>query len=105
MFSVSTHVLDTGTGRPAGDIAVTLSLGTENGWIGVGSGVTDSDGRIGELGADLEPGSYRLVFDTSHHGDRFYPEVAVTVLLDDDRSHYHLPLLLNAYGYTTYRGS
>ena len=105
MFSVSTHVLDTGTGQPASGIEVTLSHESNSGWVGVGSGVTDGDGRIGELGNDLEPGSYRLVFDTSGQSHPFYPEIAVTVLLDGGKPHYHLPLLLNAYGYTTYRGS
>ena len=70
----------------------------------VAQAVTDDDGRVAELGpARLEPGTYRLRFDTSARSD-FFPEVVVSFVVEDD-AHLHVPLLLSAHGYTTYRGS
>jgi 5-hydroxyisourate hydrolase len=103
MATLSTHVLDTSRGRPAGGIAVRLedALGEV-----LGEGVTDADGRVGRLGADLENGAYVLRFDTGAYlgADAFYPEVAVTFRIAADE-HHHVPLLLNPFGYSTYRGS
>jgi 5-hydroxyisourate hydrolase len=109
--AVSTHVLDTATGRPAAGVPVRLELVGES---EIGRAVTDDDGRVGELGpARLEPGRYRLVFDTGRYLDglqddrypAFYPEVVVVFTADRQTAHYHLPLLLSPFGYTTYRGS
>jgi 5-hydroxyisourate hydrolase len=102
---VSTHVLDTTTGLPAVGIAVTLERSSDGGWQYVGDGVTDEDGRVAALGVALGSGVYRLVFATGDAGNTFYPEVHVIVDIDDARGHYHIPLLLSAYGHTTYRGS
>lgn len=107
MATLSTHVLDTSRGRPATGVRVTLMspAGEE-----VGVGATDADGRVGALGTgDLPPGDYRLRFDTAAYFEAagvagFYPEVVVAFTLGDDE-HYHVPLLLNPYGYSTYRGS
>jgi 5-hydroxyisourate hydrolase len=108
MSAVTTHVLDSARGRPAVDVGVRLESadGAE-----VGTGRTDSDGRVGELGPDrLDPGSYRIVFDTGGYfagtGERgFYPEVVVAFTVVDPAEHYHVPLLLAPYAYSTYRGS
>ncbi len=105
MISISTHVLDTGSGKPAAGVRVTLDRRASEGWEEVNSATTDGDGRVADLGSDLAPGSYRLRFDTGAYGNQFYPEVAVAVDLDDSSEHYHIPLLLSPFGYSTYRGS
>jgi 5-hydroxyisourate hydrolase len=105
MTGLSTHVLDLTTGTPAAGVAVTLERSSDGGWQHVGEGVTDGDGRVAGLGVALGSGVYRLVFATGDAGNSFYPEVHVIVDIDDAREHYHIPLLLGGYGYTTYRGS
>jgi 5-hydroxyisourate hydrolase len=94
--SLSTHVLDTGRGSPAAGVRVELFRGEER----VGTGETDADGRVAELAAGLEPGEYRLVF---HPPSPFFARVDLTLRLED--GHYHVPLLVSAYGCATYRGS
>lgn len=105
MTGLSTHVLDTTTGSPAVGVVVTLERSSDGAWQHVGEGVTDEDGRVAALGFALGSGIYRLVFATGDAGNDFYPEVHVIVDIDEDRAHYHIPLLLSGYGYTTYRGS
>ena len=105
MTTVSTHVLDTASGVPASGIPVQLIRLHDGGEEVVGSGVTDRDGRVADLGLDVDPGTYEVRFDTSGYGGAFYPVVKVTARLDSAAPHYHLPLLLSPYGYTTYRGS
>jgi 5-hydroxyisourate hydrolase len=105
MTGLSTHVLDTVSGLPAAGVQVTLERSFDGGWQHVGEGVTDEDGRVSSLGVALGSGIYRLVFATGDAGNPFFPEVHVIVDLDEARNHYHVPLLLSAYGYTTYRGS
>lgn len=105
MISISTHVLDTGSGEPASELKVTLQRRAEDQWAEVNSATTDGDGRVSELGTDLAPGAYRVRFDTGDYGNRFYPEVVVSVDLDASSDHYHIPLLLSPFGYSTYRGS
>ena len=97
MSAVSTHVLDTSRGRPAAGVPVAL----ERDGAVVGSAVTDSDGRIGSFGA-VAPGPYRLVFDTAAHSE-FFPRVSVDFVVGEEKL--HVPLLLNPFGYSTYRGS
>lgn len=105
-MTLSTHVLDATTGRPAVGVAVTLTAaGTP-----VADGATDTDGRIGDLGGELAAGIYRLHFDTGAYfaaeGVKgFYPEVVITFEITDVPGHYHVPLLLSPYSYSTYRGS
>ena len=112
MSGITTHVLDTSRGRPAAGVAVRLERAVEAArWEPVGSGVTDLVGRARDLlSSPPAPGRYRLVFDTASYfsaagGRAFYPEVSVTFAVDGDEDHYHVPLLLNPYGYSTYRGS
>jgi len=102
MATLSTHVLDIAQGRPAPGLRVELLFGGGQ----VAAGVTDADGRVAPLGGDLEAGSYALRFDTGGYlgPDAFYPEVVVTFAVGADE-HYHVPLLLSPYGYSTYRGS
>jgi 5-hydroxyisourate hydrolase len=100
MSQVTTHVLDTALGRPAAGVDVTLE---QDGTV-VARGTTDPDGRVGDLGPDrLDPGTYRLRFDTADHS-AFFPEVLITFAVEDG-THLHVPLLLSPHGYTTYRGS
>ncbi|MEV6556295.1 hydroxyisourate hydrolase [Nocardia sp. NPDC051756] len=105
MSSLSTHVLDAMRGAPAQDVAVTLYRGAEQ----LDSGTTDADGRIGALGGALPAGGYRLVFATGPYFtkqrvDTFYPEVSVSFEITEER-HYHVPLLLSPFAFSTYRGS
>lgn len=103
MSTISTHVLDTAAGRPAAGVPIRLE--TAAGEL-LGSGVTDADGRVRGLVDALAPGTYRMVFDTAAYDpDGFYPEVAVLFTVRAADEHYHVPLLLSPYGYSTYRGS
>lgn len=108
---ITTHVLDTARGRPAAGMRVALARVTSDGAAEVGAGTTDDDGRLEDLGTAVdEAGRYRLVFATgawfAGQGiDTFYPEVAVDVDVARPGEHYHVPLLLSPFGYTTYRGS
>ncbi len=114
MSGITTHILDTSRGRPAPGVPVVLEHQQPGGeWIRVGDGHTDADGRLGSLLADGDrpaPGAYRLTFDTHHYFAAldvraFYPDVTVTFEIDDAGAHYHVPLLLSPFGYSTYRGS
>ena len=103
MSTLSTHVLDTAAGRPAEGIRITLET---RGGDQIAAGVTNTDGRVSELGPErLDPGDYLLRFDTATYVDGFYPEVVVVFTISDPDDHYHVPLLLSPYGYSTYRGS
>lgn len=109
-MGISTHVLDTMRGTPAAGLEVRLQRREPDGdWKEMGGGTTDSDGRVGELtDEELEPGEYRLEFDTRPYFERsglsvFYP--AVLVVFTYEQGRLHVPLLISAYGYTTYRGS
>ncbi|CAN5246221.1 hydroxyisourate hydrolase [soil metagenome] len=107
MSHVTTHVLDAGLGQPAAAVSVALS-GPEG--IVIATGQTDADGRIADLGPEVLPaGDYRLEFDTGSYfaasgRPTFYPRVTVDFVLKD-AAHYHVPLLLSPFAYSTYRGS
>ena len=104
-MSISTHVLDTSLGRPAVGVGVTLSRRASGAWTVVAGAVTDADGRVKEFAVDrIEPGEYRLEFDTAAHS-AFYPEVSVVFTVKDPDAHHHIPLLLAPFGYSTYRGT
>ncbi|HEY7703488.1 MAG TPA: hydroxyisourate hydrolase [Acidimicrobiia bacterium] len=107
MSGISTHVLDLSTGRPVAGVELRIERRGAGGWDSIGKHVTDADGRAHELTGDhgLTEGEYRLVFATGKVGSGFYPEVSVTFRVDDVHRHYHIPLLISPYGYTTYRGS
>lgn len=111
---ITTHVLDLARGRPAAGMTVSLerSLGAAD-WQTIGHGVTDADGRLRDLGTDdtaLPAGVYRLVFETGryfheHDVATFYPRVVILFETAAGGGHYHVPLLVSPYGYSTYRGS
>lgn len=114
MSAITTHVLDTARGKPAAGVPVYLEwVSGQRGPSVVARGTTDADGRLRDLlpaGQPLHPGTYRLVFDTDayfadRYQDAFYPEVSVVFTVRDAGEHYHVPLLLSPYGYSTYRGS
>ena len=113
MKRISTHILDLMRGRPANDVPLRLERQEASGnWRILNSERTDQDGRCGQLLPDdeMSPGLYRLSFDTaSYFGAQkistLYPVVEVTFQVRDGESHFHIPLLLSANGYTTYRGS
>jgi 5-hydroxyisourate hydrolase len=108
---ITTHVLDTALGRPAAGMGVVLERQAGSAWSELGRGVTDADGRNRSLWAgELSAGVYRLTFATgayfaSQSVVGFFPEVAIVFRVDETRSHYHVPLLLSPFGYSTYRGS
>jgi 5-hydroxyisourate hydrolase len=104
MTTLSTHVLDTATGEPATGMEVHLSRRVDDGWAEIARFETDEHGRIAGFG-DLEAGRHRLGFETGSYGNEFFPFVHVVFVVDEQRSHYHIPLLLSPYGYSTYRGS
>lgn len=109
---ITTHVLDTARGRPAEGVPVTLEMKEGSAWTNIGSGKTDADGRLKTL---LAPGAlrkavYRITFGVepyfaAHGVQSFYPEASVVFAINDTTQHYHVPLLLAPYGYSTYRGS
>lgn len=107
MSHVTTHVLDAALGRPAVGVAVALYSGADL----IAEGVTDIDGRVGDLGPDSLPaGEYRVVFETGVYfaasgTDTFYPRVGIDFDLADADAHYHVPLLLSPFAFSTYRGS
>lgn len=111
-MGLSTHILDTHLGRPAPDVAIALWRWQDNAWHKVGSALTDSDGRCRTLlgGHALVAADYKLHFDVgayfrAHHTASLYPYVEIVFTVVDPEQHYHIPLLLAANGYSTYRGS
>ena len=113
MSGITTHVLDTSRGKPAASVQVRLDRLDSGEWVRLGQSATDADGRAGALtppGGRLEKGVHRLTFDTGSYfraGGResFYPEVQIRFEIADPAQHYHVPLLLSPFGYSTYRGS
>lgn len=109
MSAISTHVLDTSTGKPAQGVPVALEhrVDSMQSWTAMGQGRTDANGRLQDLFVRArvpQSGLYRLRFDTSAFS-AFFPEIVVQFVVSDPEQHYHIPLLLNPFGYTTYRGS
>jgi 5-hydroxyisourate hydrolase len=110
MSTVTTHVLDTSTGRPGVGVAVVLERLGDSAEV-IASGVTDGDGRTSDLGPDNLPvGTYRLVFATGEYFaaagvDTFFPQVDIVFTVSDPTEHYHVPALLSPFAYSTYRGS
>jgi 5-hydroxyisourate hydrolase len=111
-MGISTHILDTTRGRPAADVAVTLERADGSAWAAVGQGRTDADGRLKTLTppGEVPTGRYRISFAVeayfaSHKVDGFYPSVSIEFWVRHGAEHFHVPLLLNPFGYSTYRGS
>ncbi len=112
MITITTHVLDTSSGKPASGIDIKLYLRKNEIWEFVAEGKTNDNGRIGDLiksDVNLDAGIYKMKFETGSYFEErkvkcFYPFVEIIFELIE-AEHYHIPLLLSPYGYTTYRGS
>lgn len=107
---ITTHILDVSIGKPAGGVRVVLASVVDGQRKQVGAGVTDADGRLKDLGAAPGAGVFELTFETGPYFltrdiKSFHPRVTVTVEITDPKQHYHVPLLISPFGYTTYRGS
>jgi len=101
-MGISTHVLDTAKGQPAAGIAITL----ENDRGAIARGVTNADGRLKLIDDAPEAGTYRITFDTgAYDPNGFFPRVTIEFTIRGGAQHYHVPLLLSPFGYSTYRGS
>jgi 5-hydroxyisourate hydrolase len=110
-MGISTHILDTTRGRPAQGVTVTLELREGTAWRELAHGITDADGRAKPLLEVIpEAGTYRIGFDVAAYFTRlevesFYPAVSIEFRVNAPAEHYHVPLLLNPFGFSTYRGS
>ena len=112
-MSITTHVLDTSIGKPAAGVPIKLELRGEDGsWETRGHGVTDADGRLRNLLEDsaFSIGTWRISFDTyayftAQKVEHFYPEVSIVFVVRDVSAHFHVPLLLSPFGFSSYRGS
>ncbi len=112
MSQLTTHILDTTKGRPAQGVTIVLYQQENDGWKQLAQGITNSDGRIPDLlnkEVLLQPGAYKMKFETATYFglqsiQTFYPYVEIVFSITSNE-HYHIPLLLNPYGYSTYRGS
>ncbi len=110
-MGISTHILDTSRGRPAEGVDVVLERQQPEGFVAVNRGVTDADGRVkGLVHGAPEPGTWRIRFDTGAYHRRlgvegFYPFVEIVFVTTSAAEHYHVPLLINPFGFSTYRGS
>ena len=113
MSGITTHVLDTSRGRPASGVPVILEMRSDDGWREIARGETDADGRVRQLLSQESPlveGTWRLTFGVGTYFEAqgvesFYPEASIVFVIRDAGQHYHVPLLLSPYGYSTYRGS
>jgi 5-hydroxyisourate hydrolase len=111
MSAITTHVLDTARGCPAAGVPVTLSIRTGRNWNDLAKGVTNSDGRLADLLPEdhkISSGIYRIIFETNSYFSNigvtaFYPLIVFEI--GNPEEHYHVPLLLSPFGYSTYRGS
>jgi 5-hydroxyisourate hydrolase len=108
--AITTHVLDTALGKPAAGVPVRLES-VHDTVTTLATAQTNADGRVADLGPDrVEAGTYRLVFDTASYfratgQNAFFPEISLTFTLSDPDQHYHVPVLLSPFAYSTYRGS
>ncbi len=111
MSGITTHVLDTSRGRPAGGVPVTLEVRSGDDWKTLGRARTDPDGRAHELfGGEIAAGTYRLTFDTASYFEAsgaqgFFPLAQIVFEVRDPSQSHHVPLLLSPFSYSTYRGS
>jgi 5-hydroxyisourate hydrolase len=112
MSAITTHVLDTSRGRPAIGVQVALQIRSGDAWKALGAELTDANGRCIALLAEdapIEPGTYRLLFNigayyTAQHTETFYAEIPIVFEVLHPEAHYHVPLLISPFGYSTYRG-
>lgn len=109
MKSISTHILDVSRGKPAADVKVILEF-LDGDFKRIAEGVTNADGRVRDWEFAMRTGTWRIRFEIDAYYKNlkekcFYPFVEIVFTVDDIEQHYHVPLLLSAYGYSTYRGS
>jgi 5-hydroxyisourate hydrolase len=112
MSQLTTHILDTTKGKPAQGVSIVLFQQKNNNWTELANGITNADGRIPNFLSKetiLEPGIYKIRFEVKAYFDKegiasFYPFVEIVFDITT-REHYHIPLLLSPFGYSTYRGS
>lgn len=109
-MGISTHVLDTSRGRPASGVPVTLEVQEGERWRVLSEGKTDADGRVKGLLETVDAATYRLTFETAAYFreqqvEAFFPIASIVFDVRDSAQHYHVPLLLSPFGYSTYRGS
>ena len=113
MSAITTHVLDTTTGKPGAGIPIVLERKTHSaGWQAIAEGMTDIDGRANDLLSTREaflPGHYRLIFEIGSYYlmnsiECFFPQITINFVVKDPMQHYHVPLVLSPFGYSTYRG-
>ncbi|ROQ28582.1 hydroxyisourate hydrolase [Gallaecimonas pentaromativorans] len=110
---LSVHVLNTQTGLPSAGVNIVLEKQTDQGWQVLSRATTNQQGRVPALypkGQTMAPGTYKVIFETgdwfkAHHQPSFFPQIPVIFAVDGSLEHYHIPLLLSAYGYSTYRGN
>ncbi len=114
MSAITTHILNTTSGKPGAGIPVVLERKTHSaGWQVIAEGMTDIDGRVNDLLSTRDaflPGHYRLMFEIGPYFlmqniECFFPQVTISFVVKDTVEHYHVPLLLSPFGYSTYRGS
>jgi 5-hydroxyisourate hydrolase len=113
MSPITTHVLDTSRGRPAVGIEVALEILSGTEWELLGNGLTDATGRCTTLmaeGRQIVSGTYRLVFNVApyygaQHTETFFGQIPIVFEITKPEAHYHVPLLISPFGYSTYRGS
>lgn len=111
MSQITSHILDTTSGKPAHGVTIILFIGGNDEWVELCRGLTDADGRVKDLEVSepVQQAIYKLRFETKDYFDKsqiktFYPYIEIIFEIDST-DHYHVPLLLNPYGYSTYRGS
>ena len=110
MKSISTHILDISRGKPAQGVSVQLEYLKNGTFTPAATGVTDADGRVRDWKFEMLTGTYRIRFEIAGYFESlkeksFYPYVEIVFEVDNADQHYHVPLLLSAYGFSTYRGS
>ena len=113
MSAITTHVLDTARGRPGSGIEVALQIRLNGEWKQIGNGATDANGRCNTLTAvdgKIQSGTYRLLFNVgafflAQNTETFYTEIPIVFEVTRPEAHYHVPLLISPFGYSTYRGS
>ncbi|MFK7766622.1 MAG: hydroxyisourate hydrolase [Mariniblastus sp.] len=112
MSGITSHILDTTRGKPAAGVQIELEVKLQDSeWMAAGFGTTDDDGRVSNLlKNEFKPGEYRISFLVKEYFESqnvksFYPTVRIEFIVEDTSEHYHVPLLLNPFGYSTYRGS
>ena len=111
MSWITSHILDTTKGKPAEGVTIILCKQVGVDWVEIETGITDKDGRVSDFPNDVvkQPGTYKIKFETGLYFKKmgittFYPFIEI-IFETTGEEHYHIPLLLNAFGYSTYRGS